>query len=129
SSPTSQPMDAGETFRSLLRSLEAQYDEDIHYIRCGRRSMLHRKSTRNLEKLPDESQVAEPSSTVGVAREPETLTPATLTLTPSRDADVVPVALALNVVSVDEVLSEEPKELKDPQPLELPILAVPVTIE
>ena len=41
------------------------------------------------------------------AQEPETLTPATLTLTPSRDADVVPVALALNVVSVDEVLSEE----------------------
>lgn len=46
-------MDAGEKFRGLLRSLEAQYDEDIHSIRCGRRA-LGRKSTRNLDKFQDE---------------------------------------------------------------------------
>ena len=52
-------MDAvGEKFRELLRSLEAQYEEDIHTIRCGRRTTRpQRKSTRNLEK--DESNKVE----------------------------------------------------------------------
>lgn len=71
-------MDAGEKFRGLLRSLEAQYDEDIHLIRCGRRA-LNRKSPKNLDKSQDEESAQltplalPPMATPATARLPQEL--------------------------------------------------------
>mmetsp|Transcript_33902 Transcript_33902/g.81275 ORF Transcript_33902/g.81275 Transcript_33902/m.81275 type:complete len:664 (-) Transcript_33902:48-2039(-) len=99
-------MDGGERFRELLQSVKEQYEEDLHYLRCARRSALHRNCTKNMDDREDPAPVKTANALVQteLVEEPRVQVPDDSVLDDLQEEPKI-----LEVMEVREALREVPE--------------------